>query len=303
MITGSQVEQLQMRGRDPVATLKDGSALLTALLLAFSALALMLCVLGAAPLAYASAPPVDARVTSDLAVQLYPAIDGTRFVWQDMRNGNSDIYAYDLSTKSELRLTTNPDDQWMPQISANRVVWIDWRNALPDVYAYDFGTHLESRITTGSYEVDTCAIDGSKLVYGRWDSTYDHNLYALDSRTGAFRWKYATDGGLASSPCFWQDRVFVGSEDRLLYCVNAQSGRIVWTCPTQGCVRSSPRVEYNHVFFGSDDHRLYAVNVQSGRVAWKVDVEGPVRSRPVAPVARTTTVPAGKIPTRRHRQS
>jgi outer membrane protein assembly factor BamB/tRNA A-37 threonylcarbamoyl transferase component Bud32 len=109
---------------------------------------------------------------------------------------------------------------------------------------------------------------------------YDNNLYALDAKSGEFKWKYATEGGIASSPHVWQDRVFIGSEDRMLYCINAQTGRIVWTCPTQGYVRSSPRVEYNHVFFGSDDHHLYAANVQTGRVAWKSETEGPVRTRP-----------------------
>ena len=95
-------------------------------------------------------------------------------------------------------------------------------------------------------------------------AAYDHNVYALDATSGKFMWKYATDGGIAGSPCVSEDRVVIGSDDRVVYCVNAQTGRIIWTCPTQGRVRSSPRIQFGHVFFGSDDRFLYAVNLQIG---------------------------------------
>ena len=29
---------------------------------------------------------------------------------------------------------------------------------------------------------------------------YDENLYALDAQSGALRWKFATEGGICSSP-------------------------------------------------------------------------------------------------------
>ncbi len=107
---------------------------------------------------------------------------------------------------------------------------------------------------------------------------YDHNLYALDAKTGKFAWKYAAEGGIATTPFFVDDRVVFGSEDRVLYCVNAQTGRIQWTCPSGGRIFSSPRVHYNHVFFGADDGCLYAVNFQTGRIAWKTQTEDAVRS-------------------------
>lgn len=107
---------------------------------------------------------------------------------------------------------------------------------------------------------------------------YDHNLYALDAKTGKFMWKYATDGGIASSPFVFDDRILFGSQDRVLYCVNTQTGRIQWTCPTGGRIFSSPRVQYNHVFFGADDGYMYAANFQTGRVAWKTQSESAIRS-------------------------
>ena len=119
-------------------------------------------------------------------------------------------------------------------------------------------------------------VDGTLFV-----GAYDNNLYALDAKTGEFRWKYPTEGGIAATPFVWKDRVLIGSEDRLLYAISSRTGRILWTCPTEGRIRSSARVEFEHAFFGSDDYRLYAVNAQSGRVVWKFEALGPIRSTPI----------------------
>jgi outer membrane protein assembly factor BamB len=107
---------------------------------------------------------------------------------------------------------------------------------------------------------------------------YDYNLYALDARTGEFKWKYPTEAGIASSPCVWQDLVIVGSEDRLLYAVRTKTGRIAWTLPTKGCIRSSPRALGEFVFVGSDDHGIYAVGARNGQLRWKFEAMRAVRS-------------------------
>lgn len=109
---------------------------------------------------------------------------------------------------------------------------------------------------------------------------YDNNLYALDSKTGEFIWKYPTEGGIPSTPCLWQDRVFIGSEDNIFYAIYTQTGRIAWSCPTGDRIRSSACVAYDHVFFGSDDRQLYALNAKTGRVVWKFEAIQPIRSSP-----------------------
>jgi serine/threonine protein kinase len=108
---------------------------------------------------------------------------------------------------------------------------------------------------------------------------YDNNLYAIDLKNGQFRWKYATEGGIAARPFVYNDRIIIGSEDRIVYAISS-AGRLMWTCPTEGRIRSSATVAFEHAFFGSDDHRLYAVNVQTGRVIWRFESMGPIRSSP-----------------------
>ncbi|MBN1180282.1 MAG: PQQ-binding-like beta-propeller repeat protein [Anaerolineae bacterium] len=109
---------------------------------------------------------------------------------------------------------------------------------------------------------------------------YDHNLYALEARTGKFLWKYPTEGGIGSSPYVFEGLVLVGSQDQSLYAISAQSGSIRWTCPTGGPIYSSPKAQLGLVFFGSDDNKLYALKASSGRVAWTLQTESPVRSSP-----------------------
>ena len=46
---------------------------------------------------------------------------------------------------------------------------------------------------------------GGTIYFG----CYDTNLYALDAVRGEFRWKYATEGGISSSPTVWQDLAIV----------------------------------------------------------------------------------------------
>jgi beta propeller repeat protein len=81
-----------------------------------------------------------------------PAIYGNTIVWQDERNGNSDIYIYDLSTKKQTH-TTNLSNQTYPAIYGNKVVWADDRNGGSDIYMYDISTKKETRITNsgGAY--------------------------------------------------------------------------------------------------------------------------------------------------------
>ena len=151
-----------------------------------------------------------------------------------------------------------------------------------------------------SAEVGTIALRSSDRVLAVWQFTcedaiysppvvsdgvlyvgaYDHNLWALEAKSGKLLWKYATEGGINARPCVYEGKVIVGSEDRVLYAVSTGSGRIAWSCPTNGRIRSSAQEAFDHVFFGSDDGYLYAVSAQSGRVVWRFQAMKEVRSSP-----------------------
>ncbi|NJN93476.1 MAG: protein kinase [Anaerolineales bacterium] len=76
---------------------------------------------------------------------------------------------------------------------------------------------------------------------------YDNNIYALDLKSGQFKWKYPTEGGIAAKPFVYNDRVIVGSEDRVAYAVST-GGRLIWTCPTEGEFARRPGWNLNTPF-------------------------------------------------------
>ncbi|GAB4545415.1 MAG: PQQ-binding-like beta-propeller repeat protein [Anaerolineae bacterium] len=122
----------------------------------------------------------------------------------------------------------------------------------------------------------------NKIVYV---SSYDHNIYALDAINGAFRWKFATEAGIATTPVVAPDEgiVIIASEDHHLYGVSLKDGTQAWKFQAGGRIRSSPIVEHGRAFFGCDDGKLYAVRFSSStaRLQWSKDCGAPVRSRPV----------------------
>ncbi|MDX2160650.1 MAG: serine/threonine-protein kinase [bacterium] len=112
--------------------------------------------------------------------------------------------------------------------------------------------------------------------------SYDTNVWALKLDTGEQVWKYATKGGIASSPVVDEGSKYAifGSEDKTVYAVDVRNGRIAWTQPTKDRVRGTPRIAHDHVFVGSDDGRVYAFGVLNGRQLWAFDAGAPVRTRP-----------------------
>ncbi|MEZ4666914.1 MAG: serine/threonine-protein kinase [Anaerolineae bacterium] len=114
--------------------------------------------------------------------------------------------------------------------------------------------------------------------------SYDTNIYGINLDTGAFVWKYASHGGIASSPIIDPSNrlVFFGSEDKTFYALDYRNGRISWSYTTQDKVRGTARLapEVDAVFFGSDDGHLYALGAPSGRFLWKFQLGDAVRSRP-----------------------
>jgi len=107
----------------------------------------------------------------------------------------------------------------------------------------------------------------------------DHNIYAVDAKTGALKWKFATGNVVHASPAVSGGVVYIGSWDRYLYALDAQSGAMLWKFQTgddtviynQVGIASSAAVAGGIVFFGCRDGHFYAVDAKSGTQLWKHD--------------------------------
>jgi TolB protein len=124
--------------------------------------------------AYGNFTLIETQVTNNGSDQIDPTIYGDVVVWQDERNGNWDIYMYNLSASVETRITTNESNQTKPVIYGNRIVWQDERNGNCDIYMYDLSNQKETEITSESSDQVNPAVYEDRIVWqdkrnGNWD--------------------------------------------------------------------------------------------------------------------------------------
>jgi beta propeller repeat protein len=115
-------------------------------------------------------------ITEATSNQLSPVIEisGNMVVWEDYRNGNGDIYAYNLSVAAELQITSVTSTQRKPAISSNIIVWEDDRNGNWDIYGYDLATQTMFQVTSDTNTQRKAEVSGTTIVWeddrnGSWD--------------------------------------------------------------------------------------------------------------------------------------
>jgi eukaryotic-like serine/threonine-protein kinase len=112
--------------------------------------------------------------------------------------------------------------------------------------------------------------------------SYDTNMWSLKLDDGDLLWKYATQGGIASSPVVNSNAglVLFGSEDFTFNALNYRTGKMQWSYTTKDRIRSSPSLSMDFVFFGSDDGYLYALLSANGQMRWSYDGGAAIRTTP-----------------------
>ncbi len=135
-----------------------------------------------------------------------------KVVWVDKRDGNWDVFMYDLTSQQEVRITNDPADQFYPKMCGNRIVWLDNRNTSSadrfDIYTYDLNSGRETRITNTSSVVRfACDED---LVTWIW----------MDNDDSRYNVSYSYFGEA--------EEKFLYQSNNLLYAVDTYSKRILW---------------------------------------------------------------------------
>ena len=104
-------------------------------------------------------------------------------------------------------------------------------------------------------------------------------LKAIDMQTGEEEWDLDLEGATNSSPIINSNRLFIGTEDGLK-AININNHEIVWEYDCDS-VESTPFFYDDVVYFGSDDGHLYGLNKSNGKVILNKKLDGELKSSPV----------------------
>ncbi len=121
---------------------------------------------------------VETQLTTNTADQTDPAISGNRVVYTDARNGNLDIYVYDVVSHAEFDLTPGtPNDQYLNDIDGSRVVYTNVTAAGGDIYLYDLSVSMSTPLTAGSFAYGP-TINGNHVVWVEVGASYRNVILA-----------------------------------------------------------------------------------------------------------------------------
>jgi beta propeller repeat protein len=214
------------------------------------------------------------RITTDPHNQTNPAIYGDIVVWEDNRNGNWDIYGYDLSTGQEFQITTDPHSQKSPLIYENTVVWIDERQetGVEAFYMYDLSKKVETQIQAHSSMILGHTFYKETIVWSQL-SPWKGGIMVYDLHTGEeytipLAFLSFEEPAIFGDIVVWED---MRDEKRLIYGFNLKtkeefpltsSTRFLYADRRQ----SSPAIYENTVIWmeGSFLHAIRGFNLETG---------------------------------------
>jgi outer membrane protein assembly factor BamB len=147
-------------------------------------------------------------------------------------------------------------------------------------------------------------------------SSRNDSVRALDTETGAERWRFHADGPIRFAPVAWHGKLYVCSDDGRLYCLNAANGKLVWTfragpsdrrllgngrlCSAWP-VRGAPVIADGTCYLGASIWPfmgifLYALDAETGKVVWAKDGLGSMYTlRPHVSPAFSGLAPQGYL--------
>jgi len=142
---------------------------------------------------------------------------------------------------------------------------------------YGLAPSLEVKPDPWDFFTSSPIVDADQVYFG----SGDHNIYALDARTGKLSWKYRAGDAVHSSPAIANGILYIGCWDGAIYALNIKTGDLIWKfmCrkdPThfmQG-IPGSAAIADGIVVFGSRDSKIYALNAASGNLVWSAENDG-----------------------------
>lgn len=180
----------------------------------------------------------ETRLSTNSAEQWNPSIWGNYVVWQDARNGGSDVYLTDMKSKVQTRVTKGVDAE-NPMVSGTKIVWSDNRNKNWDIYMYDISTKKITRITTNKADQTNPASYGNQIV---WEDIRNggHDIYLLDLSTK--KETRITKDGSSFDPAIYGTKIVYNSKGDGITDIGKTVGAFMYDIKTKKIVQLSNNV-------------------------------------------------------------
>ncbi|GAA4342416.1 PQQ-binding-like beta-propeller repeat protein [Flaviaesturariibacter amylovorans] len=121
-----------------------------------------------------------------------------------------------------------------------------------------------------------------------FNAGYTRYLYAIDSSSGALKWKYILGGGANtgyfSAPVVGNGIVYAGNTDNNVYAIDEQTGALRWRFSDAPNVGGTPNVgginyctvKGTMLYVGYSNGKVYALNAVTGGTIWSFDTSAPI---------------------------
>jgi len=97
----------------------------------------------------------------------------------------------------------------------------------------------------------------------------DHDLYALDAKTGAVRWTARTGYGFVAAPVIAGGIAIAGNRGGTVHAYAVATGKPAWNFATTGAIDQPAVIQGDRVFVVSEDRTVYALDLKTGHPLWQ----------------------------------
>jgi outer membrane protein assembly factor BamB len=97
----------------------------------------------------------------------------------------------------------------------------------------------------------------------------DGNLYCLDPKTGAVKWKYGIEQPINGAPAVIDGYTFIAGCDANLHVVNINDGKVVTKVPLGAPSGASAAAKGTRIYVGNMDGSFLCIDWKKGELVWE----------------------------------
>jgi len=108
----------------------------------------------------------------------------------------------------------------------------------------------------------------------------DHNVYALDAKTGMVKWTGTTGYGFTADPVIHNGVVVIGDQGGNIDGFDLKTGKSLWSF-SAGAIDVAAVISGDTAYLVSEDHSVYALNITNGQQVWQYSMDDYAEYSPI----------------------